>query len=77
MPEIVLTLKKAISVMNDKTERDYAKIQILSKEIELGYELVYCDYSHKNLIPGKKLDDYELRGRKYELSCRESTNLPF
>ncbi|MDY0210210.1 MAG: hypothetical protein RBQ91_02220 [Acholeplasma sp.] len=77
MPEIVLTLKKAISVMNDPKDKDFAKIQILSKEIELGYELVYCDYSHKNLIPGKKLNDYELRGRKYELSCRENAILPF
>ena len=67
MVEIVLKLKTPISLLTTKAEKDVVRMEILQKEIELKCELV--DEFGGNYSRGKELDEEELEGKKYMLSC--------
>lgn len=74
---VVLTLKKSIGLLNTQLDIDLAKISILEKELELGHHLVPNSFSMRTFIKGSKLDDYSIKGKKYELESRLSASLPF
>ena len=67
MTNPVLKLKTPISMMTTKAEKDLARIQILQKEIELKCELI--DEMGGSYSQGRPLDEEELEGKKYMLSC--------
>jgi hypothetical protein len=67
MAKIVLKLKTPITFLTNKAEKDLARMEVLQKEIELKCELI--DELGGNYSQGKPLDDEELEGRKYMLSC--------
>ena len=65
---IELELKTSILLLKNNVDKIKARIQIVEKEIEIGYELV-CN--GRTYTRGDKLDRDQLNGRKYMLECNK------
>lgn len=77
MPEYELEFKTAISLIKDRTEKRLAIIQILEKELEIGHELLPNNYSGYRFTRGRKLTEEDIKGKTYELKCRNAEVSPF
>lgn len=63
--------------MLEKTDKQLAMIQILEKELEIGHELLPNNYSGYRFTRGRKLTEEDIKGKKYELKCRNAEVSPF